>query len=213
MTDRTEGPYTAGLPASEQVVGLLGELFGQAGYEIEAVIADGATRPPRLRIVVDGDTPLDLETAAELSRSASALLDTLDTAPDSSGGYLLEVSSPGVDRPLTEPKHFRRARGRRAEVSLADGSTLTGRIGALSETGVDLVVRDRKGFAVRPTALADIRRAVVQVEFSPPGARELELAGSGFAGPESSGPESPGLHPTDPPAHAAEPIERSVNHP
>ena len=132
-------------------------------------------RPPRPRIVADGDTPLDLDTIAELSRSASTLLDTLDDGPD---GYLLEVTSPGVDRPLTAEKHFRRARGRRVEIGLADGTALAGRLGEVSDGTVDVVVRDRSGWAVRRIPLADIGSAVVQVEFSPPSERERELAGT-----------------------------------
>lgn len=192
MTDRIEGLSSSGLPVPEQVGELLGEPFARAGYEIEAVTVDTRSRPPRLRIVVDGDTPLDLETVAELSRTASTLLDALDTPDIEAGGYLLEVSSPGVDRPLTEEKHFRRARGRKVEVALADGTSLTGRLGAVAHDGVDLVVRDRTGWVVRRLALADIRRAVVQVEFSPPGTEELALAGlTDGADPKDRGVTNP----------------------
>ncbi len=96
-----------------------------------------AARPPRVTVVADGDDGLDLDAIAELSRIASALLDDLDTS-----AYVLEVTSPGVDRPLRTDKHFRRAQGRRVEVTLADGSTVTGRLGELRGGTVDLVVRD-----------------------------------------------------------------------
>ena len=62
--------------------------------------------------------PLDLDTIAALSRSASGLL---EAGAQVDGHYVLEVSSPGVDRPLTSEKHFRRARGRKADVTLTDG--------------------------------------------------------------------------------------------
>lgn len=164
----------AGLPSPEQVIGLLAGEFTRAGYEIEDVVVDLRSRPPRLRVIADGDSPLDLETVSALSRSASALLDTLDTAP-----YVLEVSSPGVDRPLTEEKHFRRARGRRIEAALSDGTTVTGRLGATADGVAELVVRSGNGWEVRRVPLADIAKAVVQVDFSPPNAKELELAGRG----------------------------------
>ena len=83
-------------------------------------------RPPRITVIADGDNALDLDTIATLSRSASALLDGLDRV---GRRYVLEVSSPGVDRPLTTEKHFRRARGRKVELTLSDGSQLTGRLG------------------------------------------------------------------------------------
>lgn len=173
-----------GLPSPEQVIGLLGDEFTRAGYEIEGVTIDTRSRPPRIAIVADGDTPLDLDAIAELSRASSTLLDSLDTGDQA---YVLEVTSPGVDRPLTAEKHFRRARGRKVEMRLADSSTVVGRVGTVADSKVDLVVRDGGGWAVRPIPLSDIRKAVVQVEFSPPHHRELELLGdrSGASGTEA----------------------------
>jgi ribosome maturation factor RimP len=164
----------AGLPSQKQVIELLDGEFARAGYEIEDVLIDATARPPRITVVADGDEPLDLDSIAELSRSASDLLDRVDTPP-----YVLEVTSPGVDRPLTTEKHYRRARGRKVELTLSDGSQLTGRLGEISEGTVRLVVREgaRADFSVRELPVDGITKAVVQVEFSPPNQRELELAG------------------------------------
>ena len=167
MTDRS-----AGLPSPERVIELLNGEFARAGYEIEDVSIDTGSRPPRIRITADGDRPLDLDGVAELSRSASAVLDAVDTGDIA---YDLEVSSPGVDRPLTAEKHFRRARRRKVELDLADGSTVTGRLGATVDGVADLVVRTGGGWTVRRIPLAEIRKAVVQVDFSPPNSKELEL--------------------------------------
>ena len=167
---------TTGLPSQTQVIELLGGEFARAGFEIEDVVIDARTRPPRITVIADGDNGLDLDTAATLSRSASALLDGLDTIQDQ---YVLEVSSPGVDRPLTSVKHFRRARGRKVDVVLSDGSTLTGRVGETGDDSVALVVRAGRDWAVRDIPLGDIVKAVVQVEFSPPNQAELELASMG----------------------------------
>lgn len=169
---------TTGLPSQTQVIELLDGEFARAGYDIEDVVIDARTRPPRITVIADGDNGLDLDTAAELSRSASALLDALDTIGDH---YVLEVSSPGVDRPLTSAKHFRRARGRKVDVVLTDGSKLTGRVGETNEDAVALVVRAGRDWAIREISLADVVNAVVQVEFSPPAQTELELAGIGQA--------------------------------
>lgn len=173
MTERTPGS-SLGLPSPEQVTALLQDRFGRAGYEIEDVVVDARAKPARIRVVADGDTPLDLDAVSELSRSASELLDTLDTGD---AAYVLEVSSPGVDRPLTAEKHFRRARGRKVELTLQDGAALTGRLGATADGVAELVVRAGSGWSVRRVELPEIRKAVVQVEFSPPNAKELELAG------------------------------------
>lgn len=180
MTERIPGRPSSGIPSPEQVIELLAAPFARAGYEIEDVSVDSRTRPPRLRIVADGDTPLDLDTVAELSRSASELLDTVDDS--AATAYLLEVTSPGVERPLTAEKHFRRARGRKVEIAFADGTALAGRLGRVADGVVDVVVRERADWAVRRVPLADIRSAVVQVEFSPPNPRERELAGVGGDG-------------------------------
>ncbi len=175
--------HSAGLPSQKEVIELLDGEFARAGYEIEDVIVDPAARPPRITVVADGDDGLDLESIAQLSRTASTLLDELDAR---SAPYVLEVTSPGVDRPLTTEKHYRRARGRKAELTLSDGTQLTGRIGETRDGVVRLVVRAGRqaNFSVRELALDGISKAIVQVEFSPPNPRELELVGQ-------SGKEAP----------------------
>lgn len=165
---------TTGLPSQTRVIELLGAEFARVGYEIEEVVIDTRAQPPRITVIADGDTPLDLDTAAALSRSASALLDGLDDIRDR---YVLEVSSPGVERPLTTQKHFRRARGRKVELALLDGSELTGRVGDTRDDTMSLVVRQGRDWAVRQIPLPHIVKAVVQVEFSSPSQAELELAG------------------------------------
>ena len=169
MTERS-----AGLPSQKQVIELLDDDFARAGYEIEDVVIDAAARPPRITVVAVGDHPLDLDSIAELSRAASEALDRIDAPP-----YVLEVTSPGVDRPLTTEKHYRRARGRKVELTLSDGSQLTGRLGEMRDGTVRLVVREgaTANFSVRELPVDGITKAVVQVEFSPPNQRELELAG------------------------------------
>jgi ribosome maturation factor RimP len=167
---------SAGLPSQKQVIELLADEFARAGYEIDDVVIDAAARPPRITVVADGDHGLDLESIAELSRTASSLLDEVDA---NAAPYILEVTSPGVDRPLTAEKHFRRARGRKVEVTLSDGSQLTGRLGETRGGVTQLVVREGRqaNFTVRELPLESITKAVVQVEFSPPNPRELELVG------------------------------------
>jgi ribosome maturation factor RimP len=167
-----------GLPSQEQVIELLGDEFARAGFEIEDVVVDTRARPPRITVIADGDEPLDLDTNASLSRRASALLDDLDDHAGSSAGYVLEVSSPGVDRPLTSEKHFGRARGRKAELTLSDGSTVVGRVGDIREGRLRLVVRSKQSdWTIREIPMGEITKGVVHVEFSSPNPRELELAG------------------------------------
>ena len=166
-----------GLPSQTQVIQLLDGTFARAGYEIEDVVINTHARPPRITVIADGETPLDLDTIAALSRSASRLLDGLHGPDAPDRRYVLEVSSPGVERPLTSEKHFRRARGRKVELALSDGSQLTGRVGETNGATTTLVVRGDGGdWTIREIPLDQIVNAVVQVEFSPPAQRELELA-------------------------------------
>jgi ribosome maturation factor RimP len=167
-----------GLPSQTQVIELLDGEFARAGYEIEDVVIDTRARPPRITVIADGDTALDLDAIAALSRSASRVLDSANSIHRD---YVLEISSRGVARPLTCEKHFRRARGRLVELAFADGSQLTGRIGAISGNMLTLVVRDDRAHAwvLRTVSLDKIAKAVVQVEFSLPTKRELELATTG----------------------------------
>ncbi len=135
---------SAGLPSQNQVIELLDAEFARAGYEVEDVVIDTTARPPRITVVADGDKGLDLDAIASLSRSASELLDRLDTKAGKGAAYVLEVTSPGVDRPLTSEKHYRRARGRKVELTLSDGSVLTGRLGEIHDGVLRLGGRRRR---------------------------------------------------------------------
>jgi ribosome maturation factor RimP len=174
---------SARLPSQQQVIELLGAEFARAGFDIEDVVVDAAARPARIVVVADGDEPPDMDSIAALSRSASELLDGIEDSEP----YVLEVTSPGVDRPLTAQRHFRRARGRKVELTLSDGARLTGRLGALADGAVRLVIAaGRPGaYSVQEVALENIAKAVVQVEFSAPNARELELAGQSGKEPDA----------------------------
>ena len=160
---------TTGLPSQTQVIELLGGEFARAGYEIEDVVIDTRARPPRINVIADGDTALDLDTIAALSRSASALLDGLDGIRDR---YVLEVSSPGVDRPLTDPRHWRRAVGRLVQVTAADAGPISGRVLAADADGVTLdVAGDHRRFGY-----AALGAGAIQVEFGHP---QTELGATG----------------------------------
>ncbi len=165
------------LPSPRQVIELLEGEFGRAGYDVENVVIESSARPPRITVIADGDHGLDLDSLGTLSRLASELLDQLDYSADEAP-YLLEVTSRGVDRPLTAERHYRRAQGRKVEVTLTDGSQVTGRLGETTDGLVRLVVADRRAaLTIRELSIDDVAKAVVQVEFSPPNPLELKLAG------------------------------------
>ena len=111
------------MTATPRVLALLAPVVSSAGYDLEDLGVTAAGRRSVVRVVVDRDGGIDLDDVADVSRTVSDALDALDEAePDALGAtYVLEVTSPGVDRPLTEPRHWRRNVGRLVTATLADG--------------------------------------------------------------------------------------------
>ena len=139
----------------EQLTTLLAPVVGDAGYDLEAVEVTSAGRRSVVRVLVDRDGGIDLDAVAEVSRAVSDALDAADAFGDSA--YVLEVSSPGVDRPLTEPRHWRRNVGRLVEVN-----GLTARIINASDDGVAVEVDGQ----AQDIAYSDLGPGKVVVEFS-----------------------------------------------
>jgi ribosome maturation factor RimP len=163
-------PATAGASAAaarEHLLDLLGPVVNKAGYDLEDVSVTSAGRRSLVRVTVDADGGIDLDAVAEVSRLISDTLDADAMNPGSpralSGAYVLEVSSPGVDRPLTDPRHWRRATGRLVKVEMAE-RPIVGRIAGVDDAGVTLDVDG----APRKIAWRDLGRGKVQVEFNRP---------------------------------------------
>lgn len=133
-----------------------------AGMDLESVRVTAVGRRRLLRVVVDSDQGVSLDDAATASREVSAVLDAAGVMGDYS--YTLEVSSPGVDRPLTEPRHWRRAAGRLVKVKVADAGVMLGRV-VSADAGA--VVLDTDGARDR-FAYARLGPGSVQVEFGRP---------------------------------------------
>lgn len=158
---RTAGPARA-LQAREHLVELLTPVVAATGHDLEDVTVTAAGRRSLVRVTVDTDEGVDLDAIAEVSRVVSAALDADgDGGAEFAGPYVLEVSSPGVDRPLTEQRHWRRARGRLVQVPVGD-KTVTGRVLDTDGAGVTLEV---DGVA-RTVAWAELGPGKVQVEFN-----------------------------------------------
>jgi ribosome maturation factor RimP len=114
---------------------LLEPVVADAGYDLEDVTVSAAGRRSVVRIIVDRDGGIDLDAVAEVSRDVSSALDETDVMGDAP--YTLEVTSPGVDRPLTQPRHWRRAIGRLVAVTVAE-SPVVGRVVAADDDTVTL---------------------------------------------------------------------------
>lgn len=149
--------------ATERVEALVEPVVSAAGLDLEGVEVQSMGRRRQLRVLVDRDGGVSLDDMADVSRLLSQALDSDDVMGELP--YVLEVSSPGVDRPLTLPRHWRRARGHLVEVVRVDGTTLTGRVTDASEDAATVTPASGP-----PTALSfgDVSRAVVVVEFRRP---------------------------------------------
>lgn len=148
----------------DDVRALLAPVVAEAGLDLEDVSVSAAGKRRRVCVVVDGDGGVDLDAIARVSQDVSQALDASDALGDAP--YVLEVTSPGVDRPLSLPRHWRRAVGRLVTCDLADGTTLSGRVTGADDAEATL---DVDGTPVT-VALSDVKRARVDIEWSRPDA-------------------------------------------
>ena len=133
--------------------------------DVEAVEVTPAGKRRLLRVAVDADGGVTLDEIADATREVSRILDDEDLMGEQP--YTLEVTSRGVDRPLTLPRHWRRNAGRLCKVTTADGTTRTGRIAEPDEDAAGgVVLEPAGGGAAERVAYADVSKALVQVEFN-----------------------------------------------
>ena len=195
----------------ERLTALLEPVVSAAGVELESVRIGRAGSRRVLRVVVDAEEGVDMDAIARVSRAVAAEIDDRDAMGP--GGYTLEVSSPGVDRPLTEERHWRRARGRLVRVSVTDfsqrtadaaapatngerpakdstakGSTVEGRVVAATPAGVTLDIDGTK----HEISYADLGPGQVQVEF---GGRYGDLGGPATGDEDLAAPAGDGGEP------------------
>jgi ribosome maturation factor RimP len=156
-------------PATTRLTGWIAPVVTGVGYDLEELVVTPAGRRSVVRVVVDRDQGVTLDDIAEVSRAVSEVLDAND---DGMGRpYVLEVTSPGVDRPLTEHRHWRRNIGRLVVVTVA-GDEVTGRLSQVDEAGVVIAVeaKGKPGAKKKPPTprhvpWAQLGAGRVQVEF------------------------------------------------
>lgn len=144
---------------TDRLAGVLATPLESLGLDLEGVDLSKAGKRSVLRVAVDKDGGVDMDDIAEATKAVSAVLDESDLMGN--GAFTLEVSSPGVDRPLTLPRHWRRNATRLVKVDLVDGNELTGRIHSADD---DAAVVDVDG-AQRTLAYSEVARARIQIEF------------------------------------------------
>jgi ribosome maturation factor RimP len=151
--------------ARDYLLELLAPVVTSAGYDLEDVTVTSAGRRSLVRVSVDADGGIDLDAVAEVSRLISEVLDAdgpFGSSAAFSGPYVLEVGSPGVDRPLLEERHWRRASGRLVKVSVG-GDELVARVAGCGATGVTFTL---DGGTERTVPWSQLGAGRVQVEFN-----------------------------------------------
>jgi ribosome maturation factor RimP len=144
----------------DRLAGVLTAPLAEIGLDVEAVELTQAGKRRLLRVAVDQDGGVTMDDIADATREVSRVLDVSDAM--GAQPYTLEVTSPGTDRPLTLPRHWRRNRSRLVKVSLADGGSLTGRVTDADERRAVLDVDGTP----HEVAYGDVSKAKVQIEFN-----------------------------------------------
>jgi len=147
-------------PDSSRIADALRVPLSALDLDLEAVELTPAGKKRVLRVAVDKDGGVTLDDIADATRAVSGELDQGDLMGEQA--YTLEVTSRGVDRPLTEPRHWRRNRSRLVKVSLRDGGQVTGRVTDSDDGGATL---DVSGSPER-VEYAAVAKALVQIEFN-----------------------------------------------
>jgi ribosome maturation factor RimP len=139
----------------EQVLAVITPAIESLGFYIEDITITSAGKRSLLTVIVDGDTHLSLDQVTVATKAISEIVENLPTLGNNP--FTLEVTSPGLDRPLTKPRHWRKNLDRLIKIVLTDGKEVKGRIKDSNETSV--TVNDQT------INFADIKRATLEVEF------------------------------------------------
>jgi len=148
----------------DQISELVTPAVSDLGFYLEDVHVATPGSHRIVTCVVDGDASLNLDQVTSVSRVISELLDEAVFMGETP--FTLEVTSPGVDRPLTQPRHFAKNADRLLKIIKLDGSEVTGRILSNTDHDVILSVTIKKETIEQSISLADIKRAVVEIEFN-----------------------------------------------
>ena len=148
----------------DQISELVTPAVSDQGFYLEDVHVATPGSHRIVTCIVDGDASLNLDQVTTISRVISELLDEASFMGEMP--FTLEVTSPGVDRPLTQPRHFAKNIDRLLKIVKLDGSEVTGRILSNTDHDVTLTVTVKKETLEQTVSLSEIKRAVVEIEFN-----------------------------------------------
>ena len=140
---------------NEDISAAIRPIIEASGNYLEELTITSAGKVKILTVIVDSDSHLNLDQITAVTKEISEVIETLEELGDSA--FTLEVTSPGIDRPLTKPRHWRKNFDRLVKITMTSGKDIQGRIGEATETNV--LVGDQK------VSFEDIKRAVLESEF------------------------------------------------
>jgi ribosome maturation factor RimP len=143
------------MPLNEEISAAIRPIIEATGNYLEELTITTAGKVKILTVIVDSDAHLNLDQVTAVTKEISLVIEGLPVLGDTA--FTLEVTSPGLDRPLTKPRHWRKNLDRLVKITMTSGQVIEGRIGAATETSV-LVDENTVSFE-------DIKRAVLEIEF------------------------------------------------
>ena len=143
------------MPLNEDISAAIRPIIEASGNYLEELTITSAGKVKILTVIVDSDSHLNLDQITAVTKEISEVIETLEELGDTA--FTLEVTSPGIDRPLTKPRHWRKNLDRLVKITMTSGQDIQGRIGEATETVV--LVNDQK------VSFEDIKRAVLEIEF------------------------------------------------
>jgi ribosome maturation factor RimP len=139
----------------EEIIAVITPALEALGFYLEEVTITSAGRRSMITIIIDGDTYLSLDQVTVATKAVGEIVEGIQSLGQTP--FTLEVTSPGLDRPLTKPRHWRKNIGRLVKIVLLDGQEIKGRVKDVSQ--ISTIV------AEQVVKFSDIKRATLEVEF------------------------------------------------
>lgn len=143
------------MPLNEDISAAIRPIIEASGNYLEELTITSAGKVKILTVIVDSDSHLNLDQITAVTKEISEVIETLEELGDSA--FTLEVTSPGIDRPLTKPRHWRKNFDRLVKITMTSGQDIQGRIGKATESTVSV--------GDQTVSFEDIKRAVLEIEF------------------------------------------------
>jgi len=144
---------------TDDIIAAIKPAIEATGNFLEEITITPAGKRRMLTVIVDGETHLNLDQVTVITKEISEIVENLATLGDLP--FTLEVTSPGIDRPLSLPRHWRKNVGRLVKATLTDGTVIEGRITSADDSAA--LVEGKKNS--ESITYSDVKRAVLEIEF------------------------------------------------